>query len=107
MQETQLLKGVLEGCVLQMISQKDCYGYELIQQLKQAGFGNMVPGTIYPLLQKLERKKWIKGRMRSSDNGPDRKYFALTEDGFLVLEDFWQQWQGLVEKVQRIKQGDE
>ena len=55
MRETQLLKGVLEGCVLEMISKKERYGYELVQTLREAGFDTIVPGTIYPLLQKLEK----------------------------------------------------
>lgn len=50
MKETQLLKGVLEGCVLDMIGQKERYGYELVQTLREAGFDTIVPGTIYPLL---------------------------------------------------------
>ncbi|VKV93304.1 PadR family transcriptional regulator [Streptococcus pneumoniae] len=48
MKETQLLKGVLEGCVLDMIGQKERYGYELVQTLREAGFDTIVPGTIYP-----------------------------------------------------------
>ena len=52
MKETQMLKGVLDGCVLQIISQKEIYGYELVQELRNQGFENMVGGTVYPLLQK-------------------------------------------------------
>lgn len=49
-------QGVLDGCVLQIISQKEIYGYELVQELRNQGFENMVGGTVYPLLQKLEKK---------------------------------------------------
>ena len=56
MKESQLLKGVLEGCVLEIISKKAIYGYELIQSLKEMGFDKIVAGTIYPLLQKLEKQ---------------------------------------------------
>ena len=80
MKETQLLKGVLEGCVLDMIGQKERYGYELVQTLREAGFDTIVPGTIYPLLQKLEKKSMDKS-MRPSPDGPDRKYFSLTKEG--------------------------
>lgn len=62
MKETQLLKGVLEGCVLDMIGQKERYGYELVQTLREAGFDTIVPGTIYPLLQKLEKNTMDKRR---------------------------------------------
>ncbi|CMV27167.1 PadR family transcriptional regulator [Streptococcus pneumoniae] len=80
MKETQLLKGVLEGCVLDMIGQKERYGYELVQTLREAGFDTIVPGTIYPLLQKLEKNQWIRGDMRPSPDGPDRKYFSLMKN---------------------------
>ena len=59
MKETQMLKGVLDGCVLQIISQKEIYGYELVQELRNQGFENMVGGTVYPLLQKLEKNSLI------------------------------------------------
>ena len=99
MRETQLLKGVLEGCVLEMIAQEEIYGYELVQKLRQSGFENMVGGTIYPLLQKLEKKGYIRGQIKPSQDGPDRKYFTITRDGEIYLTEFWQEWSSLVEKV--------
>ena len=96
MKESQLLKGVLEGCVLEIISKKSIYGYELIQSL-----------TIYPLLQKLEKQGVIVGEMRPSPDGPDRKYFSLTMEGRERLEEFWNQWQDLVIKVERVKKEGE
>ena len=71
MKESQLLKGVLEGCVLEIISKKSIYGYELIQSLKETGFDKIVAGTVYPLLQKLEKQGVIVGEMRPSPDGPD------------------------------------
>lgn len=103
--ETQLLKGVLEGCVLDMIGQKERYGYELVQTLREAGFDTIVPGTIYPLLQKLEKNQWIRGDMRPSSDGPDRKYFSLTKEGEERVSVFWQQWNDLSQKVEGIKNG--
>ena len=88
MKETQLLKGVLEGCVLQVIAQKEIYGYELVQELKQRGFETIVGGTIYPLLQKLER--------------PDRKYFSITPKGIDYLAQFREQWTNLMKKVEGL-----
>ncbi|HFU0765985.1 TPA: PadR family transcriptional regulator [Streptococcus pneumoniae] len=105
MKETQLLKGVLEGCVLDMIGQKERYGYELVQTLREAGFDTIVPGTIYPLLQKLEKNQWIRGDMRPSSDGPDRKYFSLMKEGEERVSVFWQQWDDLSQKVEGIKNG--
>ena len=103
MKETQMLKGVLEGCVLQLIDRKEIYGYELVQELRASGFQNMVGGTVYPLLQKLEKNQLIYGQNKPSPDGPDRKYFYLTEQGQAYLEDFWRQWQDLVTKVEQLK----
>ena len=83
------------------------YGYELIQSLKETGFDKIVAGTVYPLLQKLEKQGVIVGEMRPSPDGPDRKYFSLTKEGRERLEEFWNQWQDLVIKVERVKKEGE
>ena len=105
MKESQLLKGVLEGCVLEIISKKPIYGYELIQSLKEMGFDKIVAGTIYPLLQKLEKQGVIHGEMRPSPDGPDRKYYHLTDAGQDALADFQQQWQQLAQAMAQLNQG--
>ena len=105
MRKTQLLKGVLDGCVLELIARKEIYGYELIQELRESGFATIVGGTIYPLLQKLEKNKLIHSQLKSSPDGPDRKYFTITKQGENQLDSFWQEWQGLVTKVDRLHKG--
>lgn len=109
MKETQMLKGLLEGCVLALIQQGagEIYGYELVQRLKASGFTTIVGGTIYPLLQKLEKNQLIKGEMRKSAEGPDRKYFTLTTLGEQSLADFQRQWREMEEKVNRLLGGNE
>ncbi len=99
-----MLKGVLEGCVLALIRDGagTIYGYELVQQLKAAGFTTIVGGTVYPLLQKLEKNDLITGSMKKSPEGPDRKYFTLTTAGQRALADFTEQWQQLEQKVNRL-----
>ena len=79
----------------------------MIQSLKETGFDKIVAGTIYPLLQKLEKQGVIVGEMRPSPDGPDRKYFSLTKEGRERLEEFWNQWQDLVIKVERVKKEGE
>ncbi|RCW16214.1 PadR family transcriptional regulator [Streptococcus gallolyticus] len=104
MRETQLLKRVLDGCVLQIIAKEDIYGYELVQRLKAAGFTNIVAGTVYPLLQKLEKKEMITSCMKPSQDGPPRKYFQITVKGEAYLADFWDEWHGLVNKVSNLEE---
>ena len=109
MKETQMVKGLLEGCVLALIQQGagEIYGYELVQRLKASGFTTIVGGTIYPLLQKLEKNQLIKGEMRKSPEGPDRKYFTLTTLGEQSLADFQRQWREMEGKVNRLLGGNE
>ena len=60
MNNSQLLKGTLEGCVLLVISQQEFYGYELVTKLQQLGFLDLSAGTFYPLLKKLESQGYLK-----------------------------------------------
>ena len=56
---TEMLKGVLEGCVLQIISQGETYGYAITQQLKELGFTNVAEGTVYTITSRLERQNLL------------------------------------------------
>lgn len=102
MKQTQLLKGVLEGCVLAVISINEVYGYELVQILRSNGFANIVAGTVYPLLQKLEKQGHIIGDIRPSPDGPDRKYYSITAKGEEYFLDFLYQWESLVGTVDHL-----
>lgn len=89
---TQLLKGTLDGALLLVISRGETYGYEITEKLVELGFLEIAAGTIYPILQKLEREKLIKGEMRKSSEGPKRKYLTITEAGLERLEKFLADW---------------
>ena len=102
MKQTQLLKGVLEGCVLAIIKEKPIYGYELVQALRQSGFTDIVGGTVYPLLQKLEKQGAVIGKEQPSPDGPNRKYYSLTTHGFERLDEFQIQWETLTTHVDHI-----
>ncbi|WP_179395482.1 PadR family transcriptional regulator [Lacticaseibacillus absianus] len=102
MKQTQLLKGVLDGCVLALISGHELYGYELIQALRATGFDSIVGGTLYPLLAKLEKNGDLVSRMRASPDGPDRKYYRLTPQGRQTLAAFDAQWHQLTNQVATI-----
>ena len=91
---TQLLKGVLEFCVLKLISREPTYGYEIVMNLKQVGFSDLSESTLYPLLLRLER--------RPSPKGPSRKYYVVTEEGRLALFEFRQDWSQLCQLVEKV-----
>ncbi|MDN2453589.1 PadR family transcriptional regulator [Lactobacillus sp. UCMA15818] len=102
MSKTQMLKGVLEGCVLQVISKHETYGYQLVQELRTAGFKDVIGGTIYPILQKLEKKELITGVMKPSPEGPSRKYFNITLTGQEKLAIFMYDWREINGSVNQI-----
>ncbi|MGN0659236.1 MAG: PadR family transcriptional regulator [Emergencia sp.] len=92
---SQMLKGILEGCILKVISQKETYGYEISEELKAYGFSDISEGTIYPLLLRLEKKELIIARYMQSPVGPKRKYFSLSPAGQRELSSFYKSWREL------------
>ncbi|WP_416149867.1 PadR family transcriptional regulator [Salipaludibacillus sp. HK11] len=89
---TQLLKGILEGCLLAIIHKGPTYGYEISLKLKSLGIDNISEGSIYPLLLRLQKEQYIYGKMEKSPHGPNRKYYYLTEHGEGALTEFKKQW---------------
>ncbi|MGM0123500.1 PadR family transcriptional regulator, regulatory protein PadR [Enterococcus sp. AZ194] len=101
---TELLKGVLEGVVLQVIKNTgETYGYEITNTLVQAGFQEIVEGTVYTVLLRLEKKNLVTVEKRKSELGPARKFYRLNAEGEDYLEDFWKKWSFLVNQLTRIK----
>lgn len=88
MDESQILKGVLEGCILSVISQGETYGYEILSVLEKVGFENLLEGTLYPVLTRLEKKNFISCRKAKSPFGPIRKYYSITTEGEAHLQSF-------------------
>lgn len=99
---TQLLKGILEGCLLAIIQKEPTYGYEIAMKLKGFGLEDISEGSIYPLLLRLQKEKRVIGKMQKSPNGPDRKYYYLTEEGKIALKDFKKQWKAIQLPINRI-----
>ena len=88
MEDSQLLRGILEGVVLSIISKKETYGYEILIILNDSGFKNLLEGTLYPILTRLNNKGYIKCVRKKSPLGPVRKYYSITEIGTKKLEEF-------------------
>ena len=95
----QLLKGVLEFCVLKLIGAGPTYGYEILANLKNCGFSDLTESTLYPLLFRLEQQENVTVERRPSPNGPSRKYYCITPKGQQALVDFYRNWQQLCQKV--------
>ncbi len=101
---TEMLKGVLEGCVLQIISKEEIYGYEITKRLNELGFTDVVDGTVYTILLRLEKNGLISSVKKKSDIGPPRKFFSLTADGQEKLDNFWLKWEFVSEKLEILKE---
>lgn len=101
---TEMLKGVLEGCVLEIISRKETYGYEITRQLNALGFKDVVEGTVYTILIRLEKNKLVEITKKPSDMGPPRKFFAINDAGRKELERFWAKWEFVSSKMNELKE---
>lgn len=96
----QFKKGILEYCVLSILAQKNCYGYELVQLISE--HMEISEGTIYPLLRRLKADSLVTTYLEESSDGPPRKYYQLTEKGIEVKEENERQWIQFSESVNII-----
>lgn len=94
---TQFRKGVLEICVLALISKKDMYGYEIVQNISKVIDVN--EGTIYPILRRLTKEGYFETYILESSEGPARKYYKLTELGNENLQKLLIEWKEFVKAV--------
>ncbi len=98
--QAQMRKGVLEFCILSILSNKEAYASELIQTLKDSRL-LVVEGTIYPLLTRLKNDGLLTYRWEESTSGPPRKYYLITHIGQEFLEALRKTWNDLVLAVQK------
>lgn len=101
---TEMLKGVLEGCVLEIVSREETYGYEITRRLNALGFTDVVEGTVYTILVRLEKNKLVDIEKKPSDMGPPRKFFALNDAGREELRMFWKKWEFVSAKIYELKE---
>ena len=99
---SQMLKGVLEGCILHLINNEEIYGYCICEKLDQIGFGDVDDSSIYPILIRLEKKKYIYALKKNSPMGPKRKYYYLSTLGQEMLTEFEQDWFAMQTKVANL-----
>jgi PadR family transcriptional regulator PadR len=100
--KAQMRKGILEYCILSLLSGSSCYATDIIKELKEAKV-IVVEGTLYPLLTRLKNAGLLSYRWEESQQGPPRKYYELTSTGRTYLADLDISWQELVESVNLIR----
>lgn len=99
--KAQMRKGILEFCILSLISRKEMYVSDLIDALKK-GELDVVEGTLYPLMTRLKNAEILSYRWEESTGGPPRKYYQITKKGTVFLGELQKTWDELTESVNQI-----
>ncbi|HMS52939.1 MAG: PadR family transcriptional regulator [Sphingobacteriales bacterium] len=100
--KTQMRRGILEFCVLNIIARGEMYPSDIITEMKAANL-LMVEGTLYPLLNRLKTDGMLTYRWEESKTGPPRKYYSLTNEGDAFLAELRKTWNELVHAVRTIE----
>lgn len=100
--QVQMRKGILEYCILSIISHGEIYASDIIEELRKAKL-LVVEGTLYPLLTRLKNNGLLSYTWIESTGGPPRKYYQLTPDGSTVLGELQKTWSDLVYAVNAVQ----
>ncbi|PKP34130.1 MAG: PadR family transcriptional regulator [Bacteroidetes bacterium HGW-Bacteroidetes-17] len=103
--QAQMKKGVLELCILSIITGKEVYASDILEELKRSEL-IVVEGTLYPLLTRLKNDGLLSYRWEESKSGPPRKYYEITEIGKKVLKELDISWKELVNAVQLLTESN-
>ncbi|MHA1616774.1 MAG: PadR family transcriptional regulator [Candidatus Njordarchaeales archaeon] len=108
--KTEIKRGIVEMCILALLSKKEMYGYEISKTIKQlsSGFLTIEEGTLYPLLRRLEGKGYIRGEWKIVHDKA-RKYYKITSLGlqvFAEMRSFWKKLSSIVNNIVEVKEGE-
>ncbi len=104
-QATEMLKGILEGIVLAILSGRSAYGYEITAWLRDKGFADIAEGTIYAVLVRAEQRGLVDVQKVPSEKGPPRKVYSLNDTGREYLDEFWKTWSFLAARLAELREG--
>ena len=104
-QMTEMLKGTLEGIVLAVLATQPAYGYQITARLREQGCAELVEGTVYALLIRIEQRGFVDVQKVPSEKGPPRKVYSLNAQGRQQLEEFWRTWSFLTEQLALLREG--
>ena len=100
--KAQMRKGILEYCILSILSREDSYAPKIIAELKEAEM-IVVEGTLYPILTRLKNQGILTYRWEESPQGPPRKYYSLTPDGKEALQQLDESWDTLIGQIGNVR----
>jgi PadR family transcriptional regulator PadR len=106
-QETEMLKGTLEGVVLAILVTRPAHGYEITSWLRDQGFSDIAEGTVYALLVRLEQRALVDVDKVPSEKGPPRKVYSVNAQGRDYLDEFWKTWSFLAERLEQLRKEGE
>lgn len=101
--KTQLKKGVMELLVLSLLTNKDRYGYEIVDMISQ--YVTISEGTIYPLFKRLQQEELVETYLVESPSGPPRKYYRITDLGCTKFFEMKCEWQHFIDAVDKLLKG--
>ncbi len=99
---TQMRKGVLEYCILTLLSKEDAYASSIISRLKKSNM-IVVEGTLYPMLIREKNQGLLSYRWEESPQGPPRKYYSITDKGREQLALMDEAWKELITTIEQLK----
>ena len=102
MDRTQLLKGVLDLAVLAALREEDGYGYDIVRRLRAAGMTDVGDASVYGTLRRLFQAGALSSYLQPSEEGPHRKYYALTTTGTALLHEATKTWHEFTDTVGRL-----
>ena len=102
--QSQLKKGTLSFIVLNILKDKEYYGYELIESVRVHTEIEVAEGTLYPLLNRLKKDELVTSKWVEQESGIPRKYYCLTKTGDNILKQMQMYWDGLEASIKKIKQ---
>lgn len=103
--KAQMRKGILEYCILAILSREDSYAPQIIAELKSADM-IVVEGTLYPLLARQKNQGLLTYRWEESPQGPPRKYYMITDRGREALALLDAAWEEMVQQINTIRRGE-
>jgi len=103
---SQMRRGILEFCIISLLADEEIYTAQLIDRLKAANL-LVTDGTLYPLLNRLQKALILQYRWVESESGPPRKYYSLTDEGREVLAELAGAWQEINGSVEMIRRGND
>ncbi|MDP4084864.1 MAG: PadR family transcriptional regulator [Bacillota bacterium] len=100
----ELVKGSTSLLLLQLLNERDMYGYELVKELERRSDKDfsVKEGTLYPALHKLEKQEYIECYWKEQEKGPARKYYHITKPGQEMLNEKAKEWQDFVQVMNKV-----